>query len=201
MVEKQRPTFRCLHDTYVVTVEIPATETPARLDRESSGEALLEELQPLVVRVVRLVVGAGSTVAEDAAQEALLELTRSLPRLRNREAAPAFAGQVATRVALRVAKRERRFALLGLRVSESGDERCSGEAAELLELKEAFDRLPPRQRATAVLRLYVGLTEQETAEVLGCSVGTVKHQLHDARHTLSAFLDGKEPTGRKRGRK
>ncbi len=59
---------------------------------------------------------------------------------------------------------------------------------ELLELKGAFDALPPRQRATAVLRLYVGLTEQETADALGCSVGTVKHQLHDARRALAAHL-------------
>ena len=75
------------------------------------------------------------------------------------------------------------------------------EPLELLELKEAFDNLPPRQRATAVLRLYVGLTEQETAEALGCSVGTVKHQLHDARHALTDFLNGNEATSRKRARK
>ncbi len=37
--------------------------------------------------------------------------------------------------------------------------------------------LPPRQRATVVLRYYEDLSEQATAEVLGCSVGTVKSQL------------------------
>jgi RNA polymerase sigma-70 factor (sigma-E family) len=36
--------------------------------------------------------------------------------------------------------------------------------------------LPPRQRAVVVLRYYEGLTEPETAAVLGCSVGTVKSQ-------------------------
>jgi DNA-directed RNA polymerase specialized sigma24 family protein len=43
-------------------------------------------------------------------------------------------------------------------------------------------------RAVAVLRLYVGLSERETSKVLGCSVGTVKSQLHDARERLTRFL-------------
>ena len=37
-------------------------------------------------------------------------------------------------------------------------------------------RLPARQRACVVLRYYEDLSEQETARVLGCSVGTVKSQ-------------------------
>jgi RNA polymerase sigma factor (sigma-70 family) len=40
----------------------------------------------------------------------------------------------------------------------------------------ALSALPPRQRAVVVLRYYEGLTEAETATVLGCAVGTVKSQ-------------------------
>jgi RNA polymerase sigma factor (sigma-70 family) len=163
-----------------------------------TAEAMLAELQPLVVRTVRLVVGSGSAVGEDAAQEALLELSRALPRLRSGASAGAFAAKIAARVALRVVKRERRFALLGLRVRELPAPISNGQPAELVELKEAFDRLPPRQRATAVLRLHVGLSEQETADALGCSVGTVKHQLHDARIALAAYLEGSDESGRRR---
>jgi RNA polymerase sigma factor (sigma-70 family) len=152
------------------------------------NEELLSELEPLVVRTVRLVVGAGSSIAEDAAQEALLELSRALPGLRDQGAAQAFAARIAARVAIRVAKRERRFAALGFRTRYSPEPHVV-QPFELVELKEAFDQLPPRQRATAVLRLYVGLDEQETAEALGCSVGTVKRQLHDARHKLARYLD------------
>jgi RNA polymerase sigma factor (sigma-70 family) len=151
---------------------------------------LLAEVQPLVVRVARLIVGTRSGAGEDAAQEALLELSRALPQLKSREAAPAFAARIAARVATRMAKRERRFSLLGLRAQQSPGSLANAQPPELIELKEAFDRLPTGQRATAVLRLYVGLSERETAEALGCSVGTVKHQLHDARVTLAAYLDG-----------
>jgi RNA polymerase sigma factor (sigma-70 family) len=172
-----------------VTVETSVADSVSLVREGSSSDVVLAELRPLVVRTVRLIVGAGSALAEDAAQEALLELSRSLPRLRERKAAPAYAARVAARVAMRTVKRERRFAALGLRWRESGGAVSSGQPVELLELKEAFDRLPPRQRATAVLRLYVGLSERETAEALGCSPGTVKHQLHDARRALAAYLN------------
>lgn len=44
------------------------------------------------------------------------------------------------------------------------------------DLWAALERLPRRQRAIVVLRYYEDLSEQETAQVMGCSVGTVKSQ-------------------------
>jgi RNA polymerase sigma-70 factor (sigma-E family) len=41
-------------------------------------------------------------------------------------------------------------------------------------LMEALATLPPRQRAVLVLRYWEQFSEVETAEMLGCSVGTVK---------------------------
>jgi RNA polymerase sigma factor (sigma-70 family) len=156
--------------------------------------ALLTQLSPLVVRAVRLVVGSGSPVAEDAAQEALLEVSRSLPQLKNVAAAPAWPMRIASRVALRTARREARLSLAGRRVEATPDVLADTHPSDVLELKEAFDRLPPRVRATAVLRLYVGLSEVETATALDCSVGTVKSQLHEARRRLSRDL-GENPSG------
>ncbi len=45
-----------------------------------------------------------------------------------------------------------------------------------LVLRQALGRLAPRQRAVIVLRYFDDLTEAQTAEALGISVGTVKSQ-------------------------
>ena len=48
------------------------------------------------------------------------------------------------------------------------------------DMWQALGRLPVRQRAVVVLRFYEDLTEADTAELLGCSVGTVKSQCSKA---------------------
>jgi RNA polymerase sigma-70 factor (ECF subfamily) len=160
--------------------------------RASRGDAaalsaLLAELRPQVVRAARLIVGSGSWAAEDAAQEALVDISRGVARFRDPAAVQTWALRVAVRRALKIARRERLLRThkaLPLEAWHLPAPRPDREAA----LKEAFDKLPPRLRATAVLRLYAGLSEAETANALGCSVGAVKSNLHDARKRLACEL-------------
>jgi RNA polymerase sigma factor (sigma-70 family) len=53
-------------------------------------------------------------------------------------------------------------------------------AGERTDIWQALYRLPRRQRAVLVLRYYEDLTVQQTAEVLGCTAGTVKSQANRA---------------------
>ena len=59
------------------------------------------------------------------------------------------------------------------------------ERAGLLDLLET---LPPRRRAAVVLRFYCDLSVEETAEVLGCSTGTVKSQTARGLEALRARI-------------
>jgi RNA polymerase sigma factor (sigma-70 family) len=168
----------------------PATISLAR--RANAGDAaalseLLADLRPLVVQTTRLIVGAGSWIAEDAAQEALLDISRGIGKLRDPAAVRTWAMRIATRRALKVARRER---LLRSRTAVAVGELQAAVSADGRQaaIKQAFDRLPPRLRATAVLRLHAGLSEDETADALECSVGTVKSNLHDARKRLTRLL-------------
>jgi RNA polymerase sigma factor (sigma-70 family) len=69
----------------------------------------------------------------------------------------------------------RRKVLGLLRAAQPG---VAGDSTDEVDLRDALIRLllqlPPRQRAVIVLRYWEQLTETESAEALGCSVGTIK---------------------------
>ena len=171
----------------------------ASVGDSSALDELLVELRPMVVRTARLIVGSGSWAAEDAAQEALVDISRGIKKLRDPTTVQSWALRVATFRALRVARRERLLRLRHVPALEELQEPVSGGGRQAA-LKQAFDSLPPRLRATAVLRLHAGLSEEETADALGCSVGTVKSNLHDARKRLTRLLReaGYAPTVKQR---
>ncbi len=54
--------------------------------------------------------------------------------------------------------------------------RLDPDVAQQHELLAALARLAPRQRAAVVLRHVEDRSERETAELMGCSIGTVKSQ-------------------------
>jgi len=51
-------------------------------------------------------------------------------------------------------------------------------------------RLPQRQRAAMVLRFYEDLSDTQTAEILGCSTGTVRSLVSRGMKTLRTELEG-----------
>jgi RNA polymerase sigma-70 factor (sigma-E family) len=54
----------------------------------------------------------------------------------------------------------------------------------------ALRELPRRQREAVVLRYYGDLTEAQTAEAMGCSVGAVKSHTSRAMQSLRPLLEG-----------
>ncbi len=56
------------------------------------------------------------------------------------------------------------------------------------EIKQAINKLSPRQRAVIILRYYLGLSEREISNELNCAPGTVKWHLNIARERLQTLL-------------
>jgi RNA polymerase sigma-70 factor (sigma-E family) len=65
----------------------------------------------------------------------------------------------------------------------------------VMDLRAALAALPARQRATLVLRFYCDLNVDQSAEILGCSPGTVKSQTARALDTVRRALTPAQNTG------
>lgn len=55
-------------------------------------------------------------------------------------------------------------------------------------IEKAIEKLPARQREAFILRYWEDMDVAETAEVMGCSQGSVKTHCSRAVHTLAALL-------------
>ncbi|MES2547872.1 MAG: RNA polymerase sigma factor [Pseudomonadota bacterium] len=56
-------------------------------------------------------------------------------------------------------------------------------------IEKAIEKLPARQREAFILRYWEDMDVAETAEVMGCSQGSVKTHCSRAVHTLAALLE------------
>ena len=73
------------------------------------------------------------------------------------------------------------------------EERQSFETVDWVE--KGISLLPPAQRTTVILVFYAGLSYEETAQVTGCPVNTVKTRMFHARKKLKLLLaDNAAPT-------
>jgi RNA polymerase sigma-70 factor (sigma-E family) len=89
-------------------------------------------------------------------------------------------------------KLRRRYLERTIAARRSGDDRgvhtIDDGAADRDQVWQAIQRLPDKQRKAVVLRYYEDLPEAETAELLGCSVGTVKSQVSRGLARLQELL-------------
>ena len=57
-----------------------------------------------------------------------------------------------------------------------------------LEVRRAVDSLPPNQRTAVMLKRFQGLSYEEIADVMSCSISAVESRLHRAKQTLKKRL-------------
>jgi len=131
--------------------------------------------------------------ADDLVQAAITKLYVHWSRARAADHIDAYARTVLVHEFLgeRRSAWARRVSLDG-RVTEAGADATDHDA--LLDLRAALAAVPPRQRATLVLRFYCDLNVEQTAQVLGCSPGTVKSQTVKGLTALRRALEpGPQP--------
>lgn len=134
-------------------------------------------------RVAYRILGS-SAEAEDVAQETLAKAYTRWWRVKSD--APRWVSRVSANNAIDVWRKRSRQDLTDTDLVKAHD----GEPIiERLALVDALSRLSRRQREVVVLRYLAGYPEADVAEILDCSVGTVKTHasrgLKSLRNTLS----------------
>ena len=157
-----------------------------------------------LLRTALLLTGQRRAEAEDLLQLALERAYRHWPKICGSEGPERYVRRI---LASASTDRWRRLARRPEHAMPAGGGPVvpdrTGEIADRDYLLRALAALPPRQRAVLVLRYFDDLSEVETADMLGCSLGTVKSQAARglARLRAAAGPVPAMPTGRDAGRR
>jgi RNA polymerase sigma factor (sigma-70 family) len=131
-------------------------------------------------------------LAEDAVQEALVAAWRDIRGLRDADRFDAWLHRVLVRSVYREASRERRSRSMSIGPVDVAFDAPSMDIEDRDELAGCFARLTPEHRLALIHRHYLGLTEEQSADLLDIPVGTVKSRLHRATAALRAALDAED---------
>jgi len=164
----------------------------------TSFDAFFNDSYDDVVRTLSLITHDRAR-AEDAVQEAFAVAYRKWPSVARLDRPTGYVVVTATNHLKRwfatEDRRLRRFRSAGLEPpggppAGRGGIHADHAATVVLtaSLRDALAELPPRQRATVVLRYLCDLSNDEVAKALGCSTGTVKSALHTALASLKVEL-------------
>ena len=146
----------------------------------------------LCLRMVR-----NTTEAEDLTQEAFLQLFRKIHTFRGDSLFSTWLHRVSVNVVL---MRLRHKNLTEVPLENANDEEDSyrreigapdpvlSGTIDRVNLDRAVGELPPGYRRAFMLHDVEGYEHQEIADILGCSVGNSKSQLHKARMRLRDLL-------------
>lgn len=138
--------------------------------------------------------------AEDLTQEAFLQLFRKIHTFRGDSAFSTWLHRLSVNVVL-MKLRKKTLPETSLEETTEPDEETGGPRKDVggpdllltgsldrVNLQRAIAQLPPGYRAAFVLHDIQGYEHNEIAEIMGCSIGNSKSQLHKARMRLRELL-------------
>jgi RNA polymerase sigma-70 factor (ECF subfamily) len=168
--------------------------------KQGDGDAfqILYDLHKRRVYSLCLRMTANAAEAEDLTQEAFLQLFRKIGTFRGESAFSTWLHRMAVNVVLmRLRKKNLPIVPLDdpLETEEESSKKEPGApdlkltgAVDRLQIQRAVDDLPPGYRTIFVLHDVEGYEHNEIAELVGCSIGNSKSQLHKARMKLRDLL-------------
>ncbi|MFF1909417.1 SigE family RNA polymerase sigma factor [Kitasatospora sp. NPDC058218] len=158
----------------------------AKTAREAEFTAYVASRSGWLRKVAYLLCGDWHR-ADDLVQESITKLYVNWPRAGRVENIDGYARKVLVNTFLAEQRSPwwRRTTRTGV---EPDTESAGIDLDASLDLRKALAALPPRQRATVVLRYYCDLTIDQAAEALGCSSGNVKSQTSRGLEALRATL-------------
>jgi RNA polymerase sigma-70 factor (sigma-E family) len=149
----------------------------------SEFSELVQARSSALLRTAYLVVG-DHQLAQDLLQESLVKAYLAWPRLRDTSRAEGYVRRTIVTTAISWRRRRSFHEPPIEHVPERPGADHTDELATHDLLWELVRDLPPRQRAALVLRYYEDLSEADTADLMGCSVGAVKSQVSVALRKL-----------------
>ena len=160
-------------------------------DREAFDEIVRRHQRPIYQLCYRFV--GNHEDASDLAQDVFVRAYRALGGFKGQSALGTWLYRIGVNVCLnkKALKTPRFEALPDLEQQATADEPADalvakGERAR--EVRAAIARLPPKQRATLILRTYHELPHDDIARILGSSVGAVKANFFHALSNLKKLL-------------
>jgi RNA polymerase sigma-70 factor (ECF subfamily) len=129
--------------------------------------------------------------ADDAAQQAMIDIWRHLPELKDPDRFHVWAHRIVVRAAYAESRRLRSWTLRVKAIAPNGPggPDLAGAVAERDQLERGFFRLSLDHRAVVVLKHFAGMSNEEIAEALEIPIGTVRSRLHYAIQTMRAALE------------
>lgn len=132
--------------------------------------------------------------ADDLVQTALTKLYVAWHRVSREKGPDAYAHRILANAVVDERRRPWRREVATAELTDREDPSIDASASDArLDIAEALAQLPSRQRATLVLRFWADASVADTAEALGCSIGTVKSQTVRALDSLRRLLGVAEP--------
>ena len=175
------------------------TQLVARAQRgDEEAFAALFEMHKRRVYSLCLRMTGNTAEAEDLTQEAFLQLFRKISTFRGESAFSTWLHRLAVNVVLMHLRKKGLQQISLDEVDSSQDEpvkRDYGDydrrlmgSVDRISLSQAIAELPPGYRTVFVLHDIEGYEHNEIAEIMNCSVGNSKSQLHKARMKLRDWL-------------